>query len=67
MGPGTYQTESFTDELAKKVTSLRGPYDLFTGDRNATIKTGHLAKAVSKQYFKNFNNELLQTYSLTTG
>ncbi|XP_071800105.1 ciliary microtubule-associated protein 2-like [Asterias amurensis] len=44
LGPGTYQTQSFTDELAKKVTSIRGPYDLFTGDRNATIKTGHLAK-----------------------
>ncbi|XP_070563027.1 ciliary microtubule-associated protein 2-like [Ptychodera flava] len=43
LGPGTYQKKSFTDEVTSKVTSVRGPYDLFTGDRNAPIKTGHLA------------------------
>lgn len=43
LGPGSYNYESFTDQAAKKVTSLRGPYDLFSGDRNKPIKTGHLA------------------------
>ncbi|XP_006825739.1 ciliary microtubule-associated protein 2-like [Saccoglossus kowalevskii] len=43
LGPGTYEKRSFADELTGKVTSTRGPYDLFTGDRNAPIKTGHLA------------------------
>lgn len=44
LGPGTYEATSFTEQIANKVTSVRGPYDLFTGDRNNTIKTGHLAK-----------------------
>jgi len=43
LGPGNYQYDSFTDKAAKKVTSLRGPYDLFSGDRNKPIKTGHFA------------------------
>ncbi|XP_071952758.1 ciliary microtubule-associated protein 2-like [Antedon mediterranea] len=43
LGPGTYSTKSFTEKLTGKVTSIRGPYDLFTGDRNKPIKTGHLA------------------------
>lgn len=43
LGPGSYNFESFTDQTGKKLTSLRGPYDLFSGDRNKPIKTGHLA------------------------
>lgn len=46
LGPGTYQHKSFTEQTTGKVTSLRGPYDLFTGDRNAPVKTGHFAKPV---------------------
>ncbi len=47
LGPGTYEHKSFTEDISNKVTSVRGPYDLFTGDRNAPVKTGHLAKPVS--------------------
>ena len=43
LGPGSYQFESFIDEAHKKVTSLRGPYDLYSGDRNNPIRTGHYA------------------------
>ena len=38
MGPGNYDFTSFTDEVIKKVTSLRGPYDLFSADRNKPYK-----------------------------
>jgi len=41
--PGQYNCKSFTDELSERVISKRGPYDLFTGDRNKPITTGHLA------------------------
>lgn len=43
LGPGSYNFNSFTEDASKKVTSLRGPYDLFSGDRNKPIKIGHLA------------------------
>ncbi|XP_064605226.1 ciliary microtubule-associated protein 2-like [Liolophura sinensis] len=43
LAPGRYNYSSFVDELEKKVTSNRGPYDLFSGDRNKPITTGHLA------------------------
>lgn len=43
LGPGTYNFKSFVDERVNKVTSLRGPYDLFSGDRNKPITVGHLA------------------------
>lgn len=41
--PGQYNTKSFIDELNERVISKRGPYDLFTGDRNKLIAVGHLA------------------------
>lgn len=41
--PGQYNCKSFTDELAERVISKRGPYDLFTGDRNKPITVGHFA------------------------
>ncbi|XP_066936624.1 ciliary microtubule-associated protein 2-like [Clytia hemisphaerica] len=41
--PGQYNTKSFIDELNERVISKRGPYDLFTGDRNKPIAVGHLA------------------------
>lgn len=43
LGPGTYNFKSFTQEAVEKVTSLRGPYDLFSGDRNKPINDGYLA------------------------
>lgn len=43
LGPGSYNFNSFTEQMDKKVTSLRGPYDLYSGDRNKPIKTGHFA------------------------
>jgi len=41
--PGQYSSKSFTDELSERVVSKRGPYDLFTGDRNQPLSVGHLA------------------------
>jgi len=41
--PGQYNCKSFTEQLADRVISKRGPYDLFTGDRNKPILVGHLA------------------------
>lgn len=41
--PGQYETKSFTDELAERVVSKRGPYDLFTGERNKPVTTGFFA------------------------
>ena len=43
LAPGRYNFDSFTDQAQKKVTSLRGPYDLYSGDRNKPIRTGHYA------------------------
>ncbi|KAK3089047.1 hypothetical protein FSP39_000394 [Pinctada imbricata] len=43
LGPGTYNFRSFTEETTNKVTSVRGPYDLFSGDRNKPITDGYLA------------------------
>lgn len=41
--PGQYNCKSFTEQLADRIISKRGPYDLFTGDRNKPITVGHLA------------------------
>lgn len=46
LAPGRYEKLSFTDEIMKKVVSKRGPYDLFTGERNQPNKTGHYARVV---------------------
>lgn len=43
LGPGCYNFSSFTEKLAKRNVSQRGPYDLFTGERNKPITTGHHA------------------------
>ena len=43
LGPGSYNFDSSTEQMSKKVTSLRGPYDLFSADRNKPMKTGHFA------------------------
>ncbi|XP_041359080.1 lymphocyte expansion molecule-like [Gigantopelta aegis] len=43
LGPGTYHFNSFTDDMASKVVSLRGPYDLFSGNRNKPITVGYFA------------------------
>lgn len=44
LGPGNYRFKSSVDELKERQVSIRGPYDLFSIDRNKPIKTGHLAK-----------------------
>lgn len=41
--PGQYETKSFTDQLEARVVSKRGPYDLFTGERNKPISVGYFA------------------------
>ena len=38
---------SFTDEMEARVVSKRGPYDLFTGERNKPISVGYFALPVS--------------------
>lgn len=43
LGPGTYKFKSCLDEVKDKVISLRGPYDIFSGDRNKPISEGHFA------------------------
>jgi len=43
LGPGTYKHKTCTDEMVNKVTSLRGPYELYSGDRNKPITEGYLA------------------------
>ena len=50
LGPGIYNFKSFTDDMEKRVVSLRGPYDLFSGDRNTPLKTGHLAAPVTCRF-----------------
>lgn len=39
--------KSFTDEMEARVVSKRGPYDLFTGERNKPISVGNFALPVS--------------------
>lgn len=41
--PGQYNSKSFIDQMADRVVSKRGPYDLFTGDRNQPITVGYFA------------------------
>ena len=49
LGPGNYNFKSSVDQLQERQVSIRGPYDLFSIDRNKPIKTGHLAKFGSTQ------------------
>ncbi|XP_007480590.2 lymphocyte expansion molecule isoform X1 [Monodelphis domestica] len=44
LAPCTYNFKSGVEELLKRSTSKRGPYDLFTGDRSMPIAYGHFAK-----------------------
>ncbi len=47
MAPGTYDHKNSIDELLKKKTSKRGPYDLFSNVRSDEPNTGHAAKLVT--------------------
>lgn len=38
--------KSFTDEMEARVVSKRGPYDLFTDERNKPISVGYFALPV---------------------
>jgi len=73
LGPGNYNFDSFTDQMSKKVTSLRGPYDLFSGDRNKPMKTGHFAAPNNSnlgpgQYeIKSFAEELTNEHTKKAG
>lgn len=44
LGPGNYSFKSSVEGLLEREVSKRGPYELFSLDRNKPIKTGHLAK-----------------------
>jgi len=73
LGPGNYNFESFTEQMKKKVTSLRGPYDLYSGDRNKPITVGHYAAPTHSnlgpgQYdIKSFLDELTTEHKCRTG
>lgn len=73
LGPGSYNFESFTEQTSKKVTSLRGPYDLYSGDRNKPIRTGHYAApahsnlAPGKYDIKSFLDNLDTVHKNRTG
>uniref|UniRef100_A0A8D0DXC6 Ciliary microtubule associated protein 2 n=1 Tax=Salvator merianae TaxID=96440 RepID=A0A8D0DXC6_SALMN len=43
LGPGTYNLKNGMDEMLKRVVSVRGPYEIFTGDRSKPIICGHFA------------------------
>jgi hypothetical protein len=61
--PGTYNHKNGIDELLNKKVSMKGPYDLFSENRN-TIKWGHFAEQKNNnlgpgQYeFHSFTNDL---------
>ena len=38
LGPGSYKHTSSIDELLAHSVSKRGPYDLFTGERDKAVK-----------------------------
>lgn len=44
LGPGNYNFKSSVTKLLETQTGNRGPYDVFSLDRNKPIKTGHYAK-----------------------
>ena len=44
LGPGQYEYKSFTTNLIEKVTSKKGPYDLFNVSRSKPINTGYYAQ-----------------------
>ncbi|XP_059172232.1 uncharacterized protein LOC131953182 [Physella acuta] len=43
LGPGTYNYKTSTELILNKVVSTKGPYDLFTAERNEPIISGYLA------------------------
>ena len=57
--PGQYEMKSFTDELEARVISKRGPYDLFTGERNKPISVGYFALPVSFAQYTSFELQLV--------
>ena len=46
--PCTYVLKSSVDVLLGKRTGVRGPYDLFTGQRDAPVTSGFFAVPVKK-------------------
>ena len=46
LGPGEYEYKSFINELIDKVTSKKGPYDLFSGSRTKPMTHGFYAQPV---------------------
>ncbi|ETE64197.1 hypothetical protein L345_10030, partial [Ophiophagus hannah] len=43
LGPGTYNIKNSVDEMLKRVVSIRGPYEIFTGNRSKPMVSGHFA------------------------
>ncbi|XP_070605075.1 ciliary microtubule-associated protein 2 [Erythrolamprus reginae] len=43
LGPGTYNIKNSVDELLKRVVSIRGPYETFTGNRSKPMISGYFA------------------------
>lgn len=51
VGPGTYEVKGSIEELLKKKTGTKGPYDCFSLDRNKPVLTGHRSVLVFNYYF----------------
>ena len=49
LAPGTYNTKNSIEEALNKITSVRGPYDVFSTDRTK-YNTGHRAVQVGYIY-----------------
>uniref|UniRef100_A0A670Y2J9 Ciliary microtubule associated protein 2 n=1 Tax=Pseudonaja textilis TaxID=8673 RepID=A0A670Y2J9_PSETE len=43
LGPGTYNIKNSVDEMLKRVVSIRGPYEIFTGNRSKPMVSGHFS------------------------
>jgi len=61
LAPGTYNTKNSIEEALNKITSVRGPYDVFSTDRTK-YNTGHRAVQLSElgpgQYEDSFSSFL---------
>uniref|UniRef100_A0A8C5RQF0 Lymphocyte expansion molecule n=1 Tax=Laticauda laticaudata TaxID=8630 RepID=A0A8C5RQF0_LATLA len=49
LGPGTYNIKNSVDEMLKRVVSIRGPYEIFTGNRSKPMVSGHFAGDVCRK------------------
>ncbi|XP_021490939.1 ciliary microtubule-associated protein 2 [Meriones unguiculatus] len=62
LGPGTYNIRSAIEDYVTRSTSLRGPYDIFSGERSKPVSYGYYSVEKKKPReltnFKSFVEEL---------